>query len=102
MDSSYTFTAPDEPGTHYISYTETEGTSSETDTWEVDVALNGDVNLDGRVDIFDLVSVGEMFGTSDPGADIYPLSTAVSVPNGDGVVDIVDLAAVALNFGRGD
>lgn len=56
----------------------------------------GDVNLDGTVDIFDIVIVAVVFGSTrgdpnwDPNADI----------NCDGVVDIFDIVPVALHFGE--
>jgi hypothetical protein len=53
-----------------------------------------DVNMDGRVDILDLVEVGYHYGeTGTPGwirADV----------NRDGKVDIIDLSIVALHFGE--
>ena len=51
-----------------------------------------DVNTDGRVDIFDLVTVGGHFGESGPGitGDV----------NGDGVVNIVDLVLAGSHFGE--
>jgi len=66
-----------------------------TDGW-VFVAMPGDVNGDGIVDIFDIVRVALSFGMTypnpswDPNADI----------NNDGTVDIFDLVVVALHFGE--
>lgn len=59
-------------------------------------ALQGDVNLDGRVDGTDLIRFGRSFGSLrgdnryNPNADF----------NSDGAVDGVDLAVLAANFGR--
>lgn len=64
----------------------------------VQVRFTGDVNVDGRVDIVDLATVGASFGSTpstpgwNPEADI----------NNDSVVNIVDLAIVAANFGAVD
>jgi len=58
--------------------------------------LVGDINVDGTVDIFDVVIVAVAFGAVlgdpnwDPRADI----------NGDNVVDIFDLVSVAVNYGK--
>ena len=62
----------------------------------VTINITGDVNGDGKVDIYDIVIVGLAFGAKpgdlnwDPRADV----------NLDGLVDIFDLVTVALNFGR--
>lgn len=67
------------------------------DGWVV-VAIPGDVNGDGIVDIFDCVTVALSFGStpSDPNwnsnADI----------NDDGLIDIFDIVIIALNFGETD
>lgn len=52
----------------------------------------GDVNNDGKVDIFDLILVAKDFGKKEMGftADL----------NSDGRVDILDLVVVAKNFGK--
>lgn len=56
--------------------------------------LQGDINVDGQVDIFDIVIVATNFSRVwctlgwDPRADL----------NGDGIVDIFDIVVIALNF----
>lgn len=61
--------------------------------------LEGDVNGDCIVNIFDLALVGLAYGSQpgdfnwNPDADIYP-------PGGDGKIDIFDLATVGLNYGN--
>jgi len=58
--------------------------------------LVGDINGDGKVDIFDVVLLAKAFGTKpgDPawnqGADL----------NNDGIVDIFDVVTIAKNFGQ--
>lgn len=58
--------------------------------------LVGDVNADGKIDIFDIVEAATAFGATpnspfwNPQADIYP----------DGLVDIFDLVIVAAYFGK--
>jgi len=62
----------------------------------------GDSNLDGKVDIFDLVHVAKAYGTT-PGIGKYNLDTDVSVSvdiNFDFVVDIYDLTTIAANLGE--
>jgi acyl-CoA thioesterase-1 len=58
--------------------------------------LDGDVDLNGRVDGADLVSMSFRFGSRrlDPR---YQLSNDV---NGDGIIDGLDLAILAANFGK--
>jgi len=61
--------------------------------------LEGDVDGDCDVDIFDLASVGLAYGSQpgdgnwNPDANVYP-----SV--GDGKINIFDLATVGINYGR--
>jgi len=62
--------------------------------------VEGDINRDGIVDIFDIVIVAADFGRpidpplpiSDPRADV----------NRDGIVDVFDLVIVAADFGKTD
>ena len=58
--------------------------------------LQGDVNGDCKVDIFDLATVGLAYG-SQPGDTNWNPNADV---NNDGKVDIFDLAMVGLNYGR--
>ena len=51
---------------------------------------SGDVNGDGKVDIFDLSFIAAHYGGSDPAADV----------NEDGQVDIFDLTVAAGNYGQ--
>jgi hypothetical protein len=56
----------------------------------------GDINKDGTVDIFDLVTVVIAFGSTptdpswDPNSDLHV----------DGVIDILDIAVIAVHFGE--
>ncbi|MEX0621419.1 MAG: Ig-like domain-containing protein [Candidatus Woykebacteria bacterium] len=50
----------------------------------------GDINGDGRVDIFDASILASRWGTNDPDADL----------NGNGVVDIFDASILASNWGQ--
>jgi parallel beta-helix repeat protein len=67
-----------------------------TDGWVI-VTIQGDVNADRIVDIFDLVKVALVFGVSVPEPVVWPLPD--EDVNGDGFYDIFDLVVVALNFG---
>lgn len=55
----------------------------------------GDLNMDGLVDIVDLVTVAGYFGTT-PGGPPYHAADI----NCDGYIDILDIILVARNFGR--
>jgi len=55
----------------------------------------GDINGDGRVDIFDLSTVGGSFG-SRPGSGNWNLAADL---NNDGVIDLFDLTIVGASFG---
>jgi hypothetical protein len=62
----------------------------------ITITMQGDINGDNIVDIFDIVRVALAFGAVptdpnwDPNANI----------NGDGVIDIFDIVIVALHFGE--
>jgi len=58
--------------------------------------LVGDINLDGVVDIFDVVTVSIAFGSS-PGEPNWNQAADV---NRDDFVDIFDVVTVATNFGK--
>ena len=63
------------------------------DSVTFEVIVQGDLNHDNWVDIFDIVIVGVAFDSTaptDPRADV----------NGDGTVDIFDLVVVAVHFGE--
>jgi hypothetical protein len=59
-------------------------------------SVNGDVNGDGTVNIFDLAAVGIAYGSSPGDANWNPAADLT----GDGGIDIFDLATVGLNYGR--
>jgi predicted esterase len=61
---------------------------------QCDITGPGGVS-DGKVDMYDLVYIGKMFGSSDPIADF---TGPIGVP--DGIVDTYELAAIGRNFGR--
>ena len=65
----------------------------------VKIVIQGDINGDGIVDIFDIARIAIVFGVQvigvpppnwDPNADI----------NGDYIIDIFDIVIVALHFGE--
>lgn len=60
------------------------------------VRLISDVNSDGEVDIFDVVTVLYAYGSSPPDANWNPLADV----NQDSKIDICDLIAVVVDFGK--
>jgi hypothetical protein len=66
-----------------------------TDGW-VFVAMPGDVNADGIVDIFDIATVALAFGSTPSEPNWNPVADI----NNDGIVDIFDIVVVALHFGE--
>jgi hypothetical protein len=77
---------------------ETNTTNNTFTDGTITIVMQGDINNDKIVDIFDIVRVAVAFGAIpsdpnwDPNADI----------NDDGIIDIFDIVAVALNFGATD
>ncbi|MEM1551130.1 MAG: dockerin type I domain-containing protein [Candidatus Bathyarchaeia archaeon] len=59
--------------------------------------LEGDLNGDGYVDIFDAVKIALAFG-AEYGDPNYDLTADI---NKDGIVDIFDMVVVAIHFGEG-
>jgi hypothetical protein len=57
--------------------------------------IQGDINFDGIVDIFDITIVALQFGRPPP-----PITDSRADINHDGVVDIFDIVIVALHFGE--
>ena len=53
------------------------------------------MNLDGRVDIVDLVSVANTFGKISGDPSFNPAADL----NTDGTINIIDIVIVATNFG---
>jgi len=68
----------------------------------VNLTLQGDVDKNCIVNIFDLAKVGICYGQSPIGnctsADVAPVTSETV---GDGQINIFDLAMVGINFGRG-
>lgn len=94
-----TFKLPSEAteGTYtvYVSSAYMEQRATNNTTFEF-TALLGDVNGDGIVDIYDVVTVATAFGSYpghprwNPDADLVP----------DGIIDIFDIVTLARNFGK--
>jgi parallel beta-helix repeat protein len=62
----------------------------------IEVRMPGDVNMDGKVDITDLIKAANAFG-SYPG---HPRWDPVTDENEDGRINILDLIAMGRNFGK--
>jgi hypothetical protein len=58
--------------------------------------LVGDLNVDGVVDIYDVVAVSVAFGSTP----LDPKWNVAADLNNDDVVDIFDVVTVASNFGN--
>ncbi len=64
---------------------------------ELPPVIEGDLNGDGYVDIFDAVKIALAFG-SEYGDPNYDLTADI---NKDGIVDIFDMVVVGIHFGEG-
>ena len=62
----------------------------------VTVAMPGDVNADGTLDIFDIATVALAFSSTPNDPNWIPVADI----NNDGTVDIFDIVVVALHFGE--
>jgi len=91
-------------GDHKVKLIVSDGTDSDSKEWNVTVYLQGDVDLNDRVDIFDLATVGLCYGEPVAGeckkADIFPEPGKNGEEEGDGNINIFDLAMIGLNYGR--
>jgi len=83
-----------------------DGLLSDSATFNLDISLAGDVDLDDEVDIFDLAAVGLAYGSQpgdvnwDENADINPGPGTDGTREGDDTINIFDLAMVGLNYGE--
>jgi len=59
--------------------------------------IDGDVNADGKVDIFDLAAIGLYYNTDENNEN---WNWKVDIANTVGEIDIFDLAEVGLNYGK--
>jgi len=92
-------------GIKNISFVVSDGQYDVAKDWNVSVLLAGDVIVNGKVDVFDLATVGKAYGTSagdvdwNADADIGPGPGINGEQEGDGKVDIIDLAMIGKNYG---
>jgi len=56
--------------------------------------VKADVNHDGEVDIYDVVTVAKAFGSRPEDANWNSLAD----PGGDGIIDLFDVVFIAKNF----
>jgi parallel beta-helix repeat protein len=66
----------------------------------IEVRMPGDVNMDGKVRIADVLIVAQAFGTSASNPGNPPRWNPVADETGDGQIRVDDVLAVALNFGK--
>jgi hypothetical protein len=83
---------PGDAGAVQITVTNPDGQSAQVEFTYTEPTLLGDLNKDGRVNIFDLVIAGGQFG--QVGDDL------LGDVNEDGQVNIFDLVLIGGNFGR--
>ena len=99
VDEAFSVVQASDGGYAIVGYTSSFGAGND-DFWLVKVApapiLLGDINSDGIVDIFDVVSAALAFG-STPGDSNWNQAADL---NNDGVVDIFDIVLIATNFGE--
>lgn len=62
----------------------------------INIAVSGDLNGDGSIDIYDIAIVAVTFGSTPVDANWNPNADV----NDDGIVDIFDIVVVALHFGE--
>lgn len=93
-------------GSRGVSLTVSDGLLTAAKSWVATVGLQGDVDGNRKVDIFDLAATGLAYGSA-PGnanwnanADINPGPSTDGTPEGNGQINIFDLATVGLNYGR--
>jgi len=86
----------------YIIWAYVDPVANETETADntyigsgITISMQGDVNADSIVDIFDIVIVALEFGHPPP-----PIVDLRADVNKDGLVDIFDIVVVALHFGE--
>ena len=63
---------------------------------EITSVITGDLNVDGRVDIYDVGIVAIAFGSKPGDPDWNPIANL----NNDSIIDIFDVVTVATNFGK--
>lgn len=93
-------------GNRTVLLTVSDYSLTDTQSWNVEVELRGDVSGDRTVDILDLAMVGLAYGSQsgdlnwNENADIHVPPKDDGTPEGNGMINIFDLATVGLNYGR--
>ncbi|MBI2630430.1 hypothetical protein HYW76_04990 [Candidatus Pacearchaeota archaeon] len=60
------------------------------------ILVKGDTNLDGRVDVFDLAKIGQIYGEDSKSED---WDWKADIANSVGKIDVFDLAVIGMNYG---
>lgn len=85
-----------EPGTYLVDFYGVLETPSEVNEAFFEIAILGDINCDGIINILDILEVVVAFGTK-PGHLNW---NALADLNQDGIIDIFDLVMIAIHFGE--
>lgn len=102
---NYSYT-PSYCSTDYVNFEVKNSKLSSYKNWNVSVYLRGDINLDNKINIIDLASIGKVYGKNltssgwNKSMDIIPLPGNNGENEGDNIIDIFDMAECGLNYGR--
>jgi hypothetical protein len=85
-----------EPGTYLVNFTGVLETPAEFNEAFFEIAILGDINCDGIIDIIDILEVAAAFGTKPGHLNWNTLADL----NQDGNIDIFDLVMIGIHFGE--
>ncbi|MFC1782416.1 DUF362 domain-containing protein [Planctomycetota bacterium] len=89
IETNASFTVP---GTYILSLTANDGQDISSNDIKIIVALPGDFNLDGRIDVRDLYLLSTYWLQNHKFYDMAPM------PNGDGIINLSDFAVLSKHW----